>query len=118
MLAALVAVTLPGHAAAQEAAPLDLFETGAWAELAARPNPDGRALLFVPSLVSVLLAAERDHGRPLGRMEAQQLCARAGVMSVPAESVAEMDRGRGYADLDPARCWEDWQARRQEFTSP
>ena len=31
---------------------------------------------------------------------------------IPESNVSAIEEARGYADLDPERCWEDWQALR------
>lgn len=86
--------------------------------LAIRPNPDGHAIVFVPSLVSMLLAAEESSGRPLTEAEVLALRDRASAMVVPAESAARLATGRGYPDLAPGRCWEEWQEQRKQYLNP
>ena len=104
--------------AAADTAPLAAFDVGAYADLVSRPNPEGHSIVFVPSLVSVLLAAEQGSGAALGEAEVLSLCDRAGAMAVPAESARKLEDGRGYKDLDPDRCWQEWQEQRQELINP
>lgn len=77
---------------------------------------DERLILFpVPSLVSLLLRAERDKGSPL--TEAETLAIRDGCTCIALRpDVAEgVVRDRGYDDIDPERCWEQWQKARTEL---
>jgi hypothetical protein len=34
---------------------------------------------------------------------------------LPESVKADMEAKRGYADIDPERCWEDWQRVRAEM---
>jgi hypothetical protein len=104
--------------AAAAAEPLALFDVSAYAEIAARPNPEGHAIVLVPSLASVLLAAERSNGAALEESQVLALRDGAEVMVVPQDSAARLEQGRGYRDLDPGRCWQEWQDRRREFLNP
>jgi hypothetical protein len=116
--AVLVLAILPTAAATDPGAPLAAFDFGAYAELVARPNPDGHVVMFIPSLVSVLFTAERNRGGPLGEAEVLSFRDRAGAMAVPADNARRLEEGRGYRDLDPDRCWEDWQEQRLELVKP
>ena len=71
--------------------------------------------VFMPSLVSVLLHHERDKGAPL--TEAEVIAIRDKSIAVMLrESVAvEMARKRGYDDINPERCWSQWQRVRTEL---
>jgi hypothetical protein len=114
----LILAISPAAAATDPGAPLAAFDFGAYAELVARPNPGGHAIVFIPSLVSVLLAAERSRGGPLGEAEVLSFRDRSGAMAVPADNARRLEEGRGYRDLDPDRCWQDWQAQRLELVKP
>jgi hypothetical protein len=111
-------VFLIAAAAPVAAAPLAAWDMGARAELVARPNPDGYALPYVPALVSVLAAAEEQKGGPLSEAEVLSLCDRAIVLAVPVAQARTLEEGRGYRDLDPARCREGWQEMRQLYFKP
>ena len=104
-------------AAADTGKPLAAFDTGTYAEMKARPNPEGHAIVFVPALATVLLAAEESDGE-LGEAEALSLRDRAETIAIPAENARRLEAGRGYRDLDPENCWQDWQTRREELISP
>ncbi len=76
---------------------------------------DDLVIDFSPPLIAVLLAAERSKGGPLTEEEVLDIRDGATCIRVPrrlAEATAEQ---RGYADLDPERCWEQWQAVRTEL---
>jgi hypothetical protein len=80
-----------------------------------RGGEDDLVIDFSPPLVAVLLAAERSKGGPLTEEEVLDLRDGATCIRVPrrlAEAVAEQ---RGYPDLDPERCWEQWRAVRTGF---
>lgn len=67
------------------------------------------ALTFMPSLAAVLLAAERAAGAPLSRTEVERIVAESHVMAVPLDVANKLELSRGYADIEPARAWEQWQ---------
>jgi hypothetical protein len=39
-------------------------------------------------------------------------------MAVPAESAEKLERGRGYRDIDPGECWQQWQEQRRQLLNP
>lgn len=82
-----------------------------------RAGEDDLVIDFVPPLIAVLLAAERSKGRPLAEEEVLDIRDGATCVRLP-RSVAEASaKQRGYADLDPERCWEQWRAVRTELAS-
>lgn len=73
-------------------------------------------IAFSPPLIALLLAAERGKGAPLTETEVLDIRDGATCIRTPrsvAEAVADQ---RGYPDLDPERCWDQWQAVRTELT--
>jgi hypothetical protein len=77
---------------------------------------DERLILVpVPSLVSLLLRAERDKGSPL--TEAEVLAIRDGCtcVALPPDVATATARARGYDDIDVEKCWEEWQEARKEL---
>ena len=68
-------------------------------------SDDDTILCIVPSLVAQLLNAERDKGAPLTEKE---------VLRIPHAHRAVVDE-RGYEDIDPESCWEQWQEAREQF---
>ncbi|HEY0928156.1 hypothetical protein [Brevundimonas sp.] len=73
------------------------------------------ALLIVPmpALVAVLLAAENQKGAPLIKAEVLEIRDGAVCMAMPVHAAERMAEARGYADINPERVWEEWQAFRQ-----
>lgn len=72
-------------------------------------------LAFIPALVAVLLAAEREAGRPLTEAEVLDIRDGATCIAVRPEAMAAMAAERGYDDLDPELVWEQWQEARREL---
>lgn len=70
-------------------------------------------IIPIPALVAVLLAAENRKGAPLTEAEVLEIRDGAVCMAVPAYAAEKMAEARGYADIDPERAWEEWQAFRQ-----
>jgi len=76
---------------------------------------DALVPLFVPALCTRLVAAEDAKGRPLDEAEVLAIRDGATVMMLPPDAIATMAERRGYADIDPANCWYDWQMLRREL---
>ena len=64
--------------------------------------------VFTPALLVLLMHAERLNGAPLTRNQVIAIRDNADCVMVPAAMKADLDATRGYADIDPERCWEDW----------
>ena len=71
--------------------------------------------VITPTLMSMLLAAERSRGRPLERSEVEALVDRAPAISMEIEDASAMERSRGYADIEPELAWSQWQIVRERF---
>ncbi|MBS2032016.1 MAG: hypothetical protein JST54_29225 [Deltaproteobacteria bacterium] len=69
-------------------------------------------MVFVPSLAATLGAVETKNGRPLTREELEKLRDKSPCIAMKPRDAQEMERARGYADLDPELAWEQWQAYR------
>jgi hypothetical protein len=65
--------------------------------------------VFMPSLVSVLLRHERDKGTPLTEVEVVAIRDKSVAVMLRQSAAAEMAQKRGYDDIDPERCWAEWQ---------
>jgi hypothetical protein len=63
---------------------------------------------FIPALVALLIRAEELNGSPLTRDQVMAIRDNANCVLLPRPLKAEMEEKRGYADIDPERCWEDW----------
>jgi len=78
-------------------------------------SDDELVIIFSPPLVTLLLAAERQQGRPLTERQVIDLRDDATCLRVPLAVAEAMEQERGYADLDPERCWDEWLAVRAEL---
>lgn len=77
---------------------------------------DGPVIIFpMPSLVSLLLRAEREKGSPLTQAEVLAIRDGCACVALPPDVVASVARKRGYQDIDLDRCWEQWQEVRKDL---
>ncbi|MEZ4324978.1 MAG: hypothetical protein R3B40_07185 [Polyangiales bacterium] len=86
---------------------------GVWRCESPQPNqvgPSAEALLFMPSLHALLVARQRAQKSPLTRADVLAVRDKAACMSVDHGMARQMERARGYADLDPELVWEQWRA--------
>ena len=63
--------------------------------------------LLVPPLV-VLLHALEQKGGPLTRRQVEETTIQAACIAVEHRHAQEIERARGYADIDPQFAWEQW----------
>lgn len=78
----------------------------------AADSGDGGSQLVVfidPSLVGVLFAREREKGSPLTEEEVLEIRDNSAAIVLVLEDVREREVARGFKDIDPERCWEEWQ---------
>lgn len=68
--------------------------------------------VFVPALVTMLLAAENKLGRALTREQVEAIRDESTCIMMKPRDAQQMERKRGYADLEPALAWEQWQIAR------
>jgi hypothetical protein len=69
----------------------------------------------VPSLVATLLNREQAKGSPLTEEEVLQIRDSSPAIALHPEVAREMDEKRGYKDINPDYCWEQWQEARKDF---
>jgi hypothetical protein len=69
----------------------------------------------VPSLVATLLNLEKTKGSPLTEQEVIEIRDNCPSISIPPDVARRMDVSRGYQDIDPENCWEEWQNARQQL---
>ena len=69
----------------------------------------------MPSLVATLLNRERAKGSPLTEQEVIQIRDGCPSVAVPRDVARQIDESRGYLDIDPENCWEEWQRARKEL---
>jgi len=65
--------------------------------------------VIIPPLVAVLLAAERSAGHALTPAEVEEIVDKSPAIALAPATVAELERSRGYADIEPELAWEQWQ---------
>ena len=65
--------------------------------------------VFVPALHAVLLAMEAQSAAPLTRGQVESVRDGATCIAMTAHDAQQLERSRGYADLDPEHVWSQWQ---------
>jgi hypothetical protein len=88
--------------------PLEVSETGPYAEMIQRPLPEGRLLVFVPSLAAMLTRAEQLKGADLTREEVLRIRNVCTVLVTEPQAAQAIEEQRGYTDLDMDDPWESW----------
>jgi hypothetical protein len=69
-------------------------------------------LTFIPALITVLLNQEERNGSPLTEQEVLEIRDKAIAVALPTEVALQIAESRGYQDIDPDHCWEQWQRAR------
>ena len=69
----------------------------------------------MPSLVATLLNREQTKGSPLTEAEVIEIADRCPSIAVPMDVAQKIDAERGYKDIDPEQCWEQWQEARKRL---
>ncbi|MCX6180575.1 MAG: hypothetical protein NT150_01430 [Bacteroidetes bacterium] len=72
-------------------------------------------LQFIPSLILLLKAAENKKGSALTEDEVLEIRDNALCIRVPINAANDVEKGRGYVDIDPENCWLEWQEIRNEL---
>jgi hypothetical protein len=79
-------------------------------------NDHGNLVIMpMPSLVATLLNKERAKGSPLTEAEVIGIRDNCPSVAVPRDIVPKIEERRGYLDIDPENCWQEWQVAREEF---
>lgn len=65
-------------------------------------------VLFIPSLISLLVSKAEEKGSPLTEQEVLAIRDNATAIVTDAEGVLAVAERRGYQDIDPEHCWEEW----------
>jgi hypothetical protein len=65
--------------------------------------------VFIPPLVKILAQLESQNGKPLTEDEVIAIRDQSVVMMMRISAAKEMSQQRGYRDINPQNCWEDWQ---------
>ncbi len=69
--------------------------------------------VFMPTLAHLLRQAEAAKGSPLTRAEVLAVRDKGVCMMLRASAALELEEKRGFRDIDPEDCWEEWQSLRQ-----
>jgi len=69
----------------------------------------------MPSLLATLISREQAKGSPLTEAEVIHIRDGCPSVAVPMDVVPKNEAARGCKDIDPERCWEEWQNARKEF---
>lgn len=72
-------------------------------------STDPLCLVFIPSLVSLLKAAEDRKGAQLSEVEVLEIRDHATATAVPFSAAFALEKKRGYKDIVPEECWKEWQ---------
>ncbi|RCX06053.1 MULTISPECIES: hypothetical protein [Kosakonia] len=67
-------------------------------------------IVFIPSLVALLVAQEKETGRELSRYEVESIRDNATAINLPTDIAHDMLASRGYSDLDAENIWVEWLA--------
>ncbi|MDK2634114.1 hypothetical protein QMZ93_12310 [Pantoea stewartii subsp. indologenes] len=65
-------------------------------------------ILSIPSLISLLVSKAEEKGSPLTEEEVLSIRDNATAIVTDAEGVLAVSERRGYKDIDPEHCWEEW----------
>jgi hypothetical protein len=76
-------------------------------------NSEKLLLYPMPSLVATLLNRENAKGCPLTEEEVINIRDSCPSVAVPPEVAEKIDEERGYKDINPENCWEEWQKARK-----
>ncbi|WP_315315738.1 hypothetical protein [Pantoea vagans] len=72
------------------------------------------SLVYIPALIPLLLKKENDKGSPLTEEEVSSIRDSATCIEVASDVAFTMAECRGYFDINPEKCWDEWRAYRNE----
>jgi hypothetical protein len=75
-------------------------------------------IVCVPSLVATLLNREQAKGSPLTKDEVLQVRNNAPAIALSINAARKVEEKRGYPDIDPENCWEEWIEARKTLNPP
>lgn len=65
-------------------------------------------IVFIPALIAILVAKERETGRVLTQQEVESIRDEATAINLPDDVAESMAFERGYSDIDPENVWREW----------
>ena len=75
-------------------------------------------LVFVPPLVTILRDVEQRTGVALTESKVNEIRDDATCIALRRSIASKMEKLRGFSDIDPENCWEEWNAIKRDFTEP
>lgn len=78
-------------------------------------DKEGLQIVPVPALVAILLNREEEKGAPLTEEEVCYTRDNCECIAMPSYALDEINRKRGYNDIDPANVWEEWCIARKDL---
>ena len=88
---------------------------GVYADLAKMDLGEEKVIVFIPSLASILVHHEGKKGSALTEADVLAIRDQSATVALPKGIAQEMTKSRGYADLDPQKCWQNWQELREQI---
>jgi hypothetical protein len=87
-----------------------------WNEFIERMHGTENLVLFsMPSLLWVLNHHEKLKGGPLTEIDVNRIASHRRWVGIPIDNAPRIEAFRGYQDIDPDHCWEEWQAARSHL---
>jgi len=74
----------------------------------------GLVPVIIPPLVATLFLLERKKGAPLTEEEVYEIRDKAPAMMLPIPQAEQLEKARGYRDINPESCWSEWLQRRED----
>lgn len=65
-------------------------------------------IVFMPPLIQILLFEEKEKGASLTEEEVINIRDYAVWMTLRKSRAEKLSEERGWSDIDPVNCWEDW----------
>jgi hypothetical protein len=78
------------------------------------PSDKPLRIVIMSPLVTLLPIREREKGAPLTESEVLGIRDRAGSIALPTSVALALQEKRGYPDILPENCWNQWQQARQK----
>jgi hypothetical protein len=78
-------------------------------------DPEQLVIYPMPSLVATLINREKAKGSPLTEAEVIQIRDGCPSVATPVDVARAIDEERGYKDINPEICWEEWQETRKRL---
>ena len=69
----------------------------------------------IPSLIDELSYFEKAKGSPLTEQEVLEIRDKGVTITLPPDEAAKVETARGYKDINPDNCWEEWQRARLDL---